>query len=210
MDDWVRSSSIIADLDIVGIRHMKQWNFLIGITTFLFDDRLAIYCSGSRSSDNFVFWKVNSSFRFLEGHALEKHNEDALSERTCREWFQKFENGDVDVEDKDRSGRPKIYEDAELEKLLKEDSSQTQKELSLTLEVTQQAVSHRLKSLGIIHKQDTAPSDYHLLRSMHVLCPNSDSHHMKIPKIGLIREYPQKMRSSSDLESKCSLKDRKK
>ena len=90
-----------------------------------------------------------------EAHQLpvEAYGEGALSERTCREWFQKFINGDFDVEDKDRSGRPKIYEDAELEELLKEDSSQTQKELALTLEVTQQAVSHRLKSLGIIHKQ---------------------------------------------------------
>ncbi|GBP87168.1 Mariner Mos1 transposase [Eumeta japonica] len=39
--------------------------------------------------------------------------------------------------------------DAELE----EDSSQTQKELTLTLGIIQQAVSHRLKSLGMIHKQ---------------------------------------------------------
>ncbi|GBP30233.1 Mariner Mos1 transposase [Eumeta japonica] len=43
--------------------------------------------------------------------------------------------------------------DAELEELFEEDSSQTQKELALTLEVTQQAVSHCLKSLGIMHKQ---------------------------------------------------------
>ena len=84
-----------------------------------------------------------------EAHQLlvEAYGEGALSERTCREWFQKFKNGDFDVEDKDRSGRPKIYEDAELEELLEEDSSQTQKELALTLEVTQQAVSHRLKLL---------------------------------------------------------------
>ncbi|KAJ0171077.1 hypothetical protein K1T71_013276 [Dendrolimus kikuchii] len=83
----------------------------------------------------------------------EVYNEDALSGRTCREWFQKFKNGVLDVKDKYRSGRPKIYEDAALEKLLEEDSSQTQKELALTLEVTQQAVSHRLKSLGMINKQ---------------------------------------------------------
>ncbi|GBP90764.1 Mariner Mos1 transposase [Eumeta japonica] len=91
----------------------------------------------------------------VEAHRLlvGTYNEADLSERTCREWFQKFENGDFDVEDKDSSGRPKIYEDAELEELLKKDSSQTQKELALTLEVTQQAVSHRLKSLGMIHKQ---------------------------------------------------------
>lgn len=90
-----------------------------------------------------------------EAHQLlvEAYGEGTLSERTCREWFQKFKNGDFDVEDKDRSGRPKIYEDAELEELLEEDSSQTQKELALTLEVTQQAVSYRLKSLGMFHKQ---------------------------------------------------------
>ncbi|GBP04368.1 Phosphoribosylformylglycinamidine synthase [Eumeta japonica] len=90
---------------------------------------------------------------------VEAYNEAALSERTCREWFQ---NGDFDVGDKDRSGRLKIYEDAELE----EDSSQTQEELALTLELTRQAVSHRLKSLGIIHMQDIAPSDYHLFQSI--------------------------------------------
>ncbi|GBP28389.1 Mariner Mos1 transposase [Eumeta japonica] len=59
-----------------------------------------------------------------------------------------------------------MYEDAELEKLLEEGSSQTQKELALTLEVIQQAVAHRLKSLGMIHKQGNAPSDCHLSRSM--------------------------------------------
>ncbi|GBP05155.1 Mariner Mos1 transposase [Eumeta japonica] len=97
---------------------------------------------------------------------VEAYNKAALSEKTCREWFQKFENGDFDVEATDRSERPKIYEDAELEDLLEEDSSQIQKKLALTLEVTQKAVSRRLKSLGMIHKQDIAPSDYHLFRSM--------------------------------------------
>ncbi|GBP58590.1 Mariner Mos1 transposase [Eumeta japonica] len=89
-----------------------------------------------------------------EAHRLlvEAYNEAALREKTCRERFQKFKNGYFDVEDKDRGGRLKIYEDAELEELLAEYSSQTQKKLALILEVTEQAVSHRLKSLGIIHK----------------------------------------------------------
>jgi len=90
-----------------------------------------------------------------EAHRLliEAYGEAALSERSCREWFQKFKNGDFDIEDKERSGRPKVYEDAELEALLDEDSCQTQEELALTLGVTQQAISHRLKSLGMIQKQ---------------------------------------------------------
>lgn len=55
---------------------------------------------------------------------VEAHNETALSEKPC-EWFQKLRNGDFDVEDKERSGRPKIYADAEFEALLEKDSSQT-------------------------------------------------------------------------------------
>ncbi|GBP72835.1 Mariner Mos1 transposase [Eumeta japonica] len=85
--------------------------------------------------------KLNS-FEIIGSCREQAYNEAALNERTRRERFQKFKNGDFDAEHKDRSGRPKIYEDAELE----EYSSRTQKGLALTLEVTQQAVSHRLKS----------------------------------------------------------------
>ena len=90
-----------------------------------------------------------------EAHRLliEAYGNAALSDRSCREWFQKFKNGEFEVEDKERSGRPKVYEDAELEALLNKDSCQTQKELALTLGVTQQTISYRLKSLGIIQKQ---------------------------------------------------------
>ena len=55
---------------------------------------------------------------------VETYGDAVLSERSCREWFQKFKNGEFDVED------------AELEALLDEDSCQTQKELALTLGVT--------------------------------------------------------------------------
>ena len=52
-----------------------------------------------------------------EAHRLlvEAYDDAALSERSCREWFQKFKNDEFDVEDKKRSGRPKVY--AELEVL---------------------------------------------------------------------------------------------
>jgi len=44
-----------------------------------------------------------------------------------------------------------VYKDVELEALL--NSCQTQKELALTLGVTQQTISYRLKSLGMIQKR---------------------------------------------------------
>ena len=57
---------------------------------------------------------------------VETYGETALGERNSRKWFQNFKNGDFDIEDKKRSGRPKVYEDAEFEALLDQDSCQTE------------------------------------------------------------------------------------
>ncbi|UYV68422.1 hypothetical protein LAZ67_5004284 [Cordylochernes scorpioides] len=64
-----------------------------------------------------------------------------------------YECGDFDTRDKERGGRPIKFEDAELEVLLDEDSSQTQEELAETLGVTQQAISNLLKVMGMVKKQ---------------------------------------------------------
>ena len=50
-------------------------------------------------------------------------------------------------------GKEKIFEDSELEALLTEDLCQTQKELTESLRVPQQAISKRLKAMGMIQKQ---------------------------------------------------------
>ena len=65
-----------------------------------------------------------------EAHRLlvQTYDEAALSKRSCRKWFQKFKNGEFDIKDKECSGRPKVYEDAELKALLDQDRCQTQKE----------------------------------------------------------------------------------
>ncbi|GFX79669.1 mariner Mos1 transposase [Trichonephila clavipes] len=77
------------------------------------------------------------------------YGETAISERMCREWFQRFKNGDFDVEDQHGGGREEAFEGAELEALL----DQTQQELAGSLGVTQQAISKRLKVMGMIQKQ---------------------------------------------------------
>ncbi|GFT69546.1 mariner Mos1 transposase [Trichonephila clavipes] len=73
--------------------------------------------------------------------------------RHLRECFQRFKNGDFEVEDQHGCGREKGFEDGELEALLDQDSCQTQQELSGSLGVTQQAISKRLKAMGMIQKQ---------------------------------------------------------
>ena len=65
-----------------------------------------------------------------EAHRLlvETYGEAALSEKSCRKWFQKFKHGEFDIEDKERSRKPKMFGNAELEVLLDQESCQTQEE----------------------------------------------------------------------------------
>jgi len=54
---------------------------------------------------------------------VETYGEEAPPERTCREWFQRLQNGDFSVEDKEYLGQPKKFKDAELQALLNENPS---------------------------------------------------------------------------------------
>ena len=71
---------------------------------------------------------------------LVKVYSDALAERTCQKWFARFKSDDFGLEDEERPGQPKKFEDEELEALIDEDSCQTQEELAESLGVTQAAI----------------------------------------------------------------------
>ncbi|KAG5309747.1 MOS1T transposase, partial [Pseudoatta argentina] len=90
-----------------------------------------------------------------EAHRIlvQTYGDNALSETTCRDWFRRFKNNDVELEDKERFGAPKKFQDKELEQLLDEDPSQTLSELGKILQVDESTVSKRLKGLGMIQKQ---------------------------------------------------------
>jgi len=89
-----------------------------------------------------------------ESHRLlvEAYGEHALSEPSCREWFRRFKSGDFSVEDKERPGQPKKFEDEELEELVDQDPCQTLQELSESLNVDKSTVSRRLHSIGLVQK----------------------------------------------------------
>jgi len=72
--------------------------------------------------------------------------------RKKSERFQRFKIGDFDVADKEHGKPPKKYEDVELQALLDENDSQTQKQLAEQLSVSQQAVSNLLQEMGKIQK----------------------------------------------------------
>lgn len=90
-----------------------------------------------------------------EAHRIlvEVYGEHALSKTTCRDWFRRFKRGNFDVKDEERPGRPKKFEDTELQALLDEDSCQTQRQLAVALNVGRKTIADRLKVLEKIKRK---------------------------------------------------------
>ena len=85
-----------------------------------------------------LLYYFNMKITAAESHRIlvEVHDEHALAERTWWKWFAGFKSGDFGLEDEERSGQPKKFEDEKLEALLDEDCCQTQEELAESLGVT--------------------------------------------------------------------------
>ena len=75
---------------------------------------------------------------------MQIYGEHALAERTCQKWFARFKSGDFGLEDEERPGQPKRFEDEELEALLDQDGCKTQEELAESLGVTQATPKQKL------------------------------------------------------------------
>ena len=89
-----------------------------------------------------------------ESHRMlvEAYGDRALSEATCKRWFQRFRDNDFDVRNEERGRPPKKFEDAELQAILDEDDTLSQKQMAAMLNVAQQTISDRLKAMGKIQK----------------------------------------------------------
>jgi len=115
---------------------------------------MSVYEPNPRHLREILIFCFNMKKSAAEPHRMlsNTYGETAIGERTCREWFRRFENGDFDIEHRQGDGREKVFKDAELKALLHEDSCQTQEELTGSLGVTQSAISN-LKAMGMIEKQ---------------------------------------------------------
>ena len=116
---------------------------------------MSMYKPNKRHLRELLLFAFNSKKTAAKARQMivETYGEASINERTCRYWFQRFKMGDFSIEDKTHPGKEKKFEDPELEALLDEDSCQTQQELAYSLGVTQQAISHRLRSMGMVQKQ---------------------------------------------------------
>jgi len=85
---------------------------------------MSVYEPNSRHLREILIFCFNMKKSAAETHRMfsNTYGKATISERTCCEWFQRFKNDDFDVEDRHSGGREKVFEDAELEALLEQDS----------------------------------------------------------------------------------------
>ena len=83
---------------------------------------------------------------------VETYGEHASVIRTCETRFRQFKSGDFDLTDNEHPGAAKKFEDEELQALLDETPTQSQQQLTQTLNVTRGAICQRLKAMGKIEK----------------------------------------------------------
>ena len=100
---------------------------------------MSVFNPNSRHLREVLIFCFHSKKTAAEAHQMlsSTYAEAAFSKRTCRKWFQRFRGGDFDVEDRHGGGKNKIFEE----------------EFTESLGVTQQAISKRLKAMGMVQKQ---------------------------------------------------------
>lgn len=77
---------------------------------------------------------------------------DAISVRQCQNWFQKFREGNFDLEDKSKSGAPTVVDDDILRADIESNPRQTTYDLAVTYGCDQKTIWNHLKSIGKICK----------------------------------------------------------
>ena len=81
--------------------------------------------------------------------------DDAVADRTCRDWFKRFREGDISLEDRPRPGRP-MESDIERLKILIEDNPRlTTRELSTMLGCNQSTIDRHLHEMRKVNKLGT-------------------------------------------------------
>ena len=79
------------------------------------------------------------------------YGEGVIGESTARKWFAKFKNGNFDIDDTPRSGRPEFDED-HLKALLKEESRQISRKLADKINCNQKTIFNHFHSMGFAEK----------------------------------------------------------
>lgn len=78
---------------------------------------------------------------------------EVLKVNKCQRWFRKFSNGDFDLSDRDRSGRPVGFDNDALKALVEKNPKLSIQEIANTLQATWSTVQRHLHEIGKVCRQ---------------------------------------------------------
>lgn len=80
------------------------------------------------------------------------YGRDSITERTTQKWFSRFRDGNFDLNDTERAGRPVTFDEELLNKLIHEDPRHSTRELAEQMNCHHSTVAEHLHSMGKVQK----------------------------------------------------------
>jgi histone-lysine N-methyltransferase SETMAR len=99
------------------------------------------------------YWRKNLDAKAAAKAICDVEGEGTVAPRTAQKWFKRFNEGDFDLEDMPRSGRPTVFDEGNLQAALDVEPSSSTRELAEELGVDQKTVWNHLKQLDFVHKK---------------------------------------------------------
>ena len=99
-------------------------------------------------------WKLNHNAAEAARNINAAFGKGSANERTIRRWFDKFQSGDVAMENSARGRPANRIDDANLRTEVEANTSQSARELAKTFKVSRQTISLHLKAIGKKKKMD--------------------------------------------------------
>lgn len=94
------------------------------------------------------------------------YGDDAIQERQCQRWFARFRDGNFDLKDAPRSGRPMEADDDKIKAIIESNPRSTTRDIAETLSLHHSTVHDHLRNLGFISKLDIWVP--HTLKEIHL------------------------------------------
>ena len=95
------------------------------------------------------YWKKGYSARAATKEICDVEGDGAVSKSTTCNWFRRFQNGDINLEDRHRTGRPPELDDEALLEELDEEPSASTRDVSAVLCCHHSTIDRHLQHLGL-------------------------------------------------------------
>ena len=100
--------------------------------------------------------------------------EEAIKDRQCRNWFDKFRSGDFSLSDEQRSSRPNEVDDDQIKAIIETDHHVSVREIEEMLKIPKLTIDHHIQRLGLVVKLEIwiphELKEIHLTKGTPVIC----------------------------------------